>query len=505
MSRRNILTIPRKDRNNMKIKINRESTKPVYLQIADKIGIMIEQGELARGQKLPPERKFADELGVHRNTVIKAYQELIAEGKITASRSTPKGYFVENVYDADSFAYRFFPLENNINFRQSSAAKALEDIYWMSDDQNLISFGGIVLSKKMEKIPGLESVFNDFFNYVGSEEMRAYLKETERLKQNICKILSERNIYATPKNIQIVAETNQALHYLAELYLEEGDKVIIEEPCIADIIDTFKHKGIETVPVPLEKDGINMEMMEDAVRTHKPKFIYVMPNYQNPTGITMSLEKRLLLLEIAKKYNVPIIEDDYHCEFRYGDSMPPSLYMLDHNKSVVYIDSFTLLMPSGIKVGFAVCPADLAQTMNVAITTDETFPANIGQYIINKYIEEGYFRKQIEEIRAFYKEKRDLMCAELDKLSEIGVEYIKPDGGLVLWMKLPYEADEKKFVREAEQRGVLILPGWTFFKAGKSKVNDDGRGRVRLCFSNVTNEQIIKGIGIIGEILRGEK
>ena len=97
------------------------------------------------------------------------------------------------------------------------------------------------------------------------------------------------------------------------------------------------------------------------------------------------------------------------------------------------------------------------------------------------------------------------MCAELDKLSEIGVEYIKPDGGLVLWMKLPYETDEKKFVREAEQRGVLILPGWTFFKAGKSKVNDDGRGRVRLCFSNVTNEQIIKGIGIIGEILRGEK
>lgn len=167
------------------------------------------------------------------------------------------------------------------------------------------------------------------------------------------------------------------------LYLSEGDSVIVEEPIVPDNASIFRNGGLNMVTVPMEADGMDMDKLEMQIKKHKPKFIYTMPNFHNPTGAVMSLSKRERLLEIAQRYGVPIIEEDSQRDFRYTQERLPSLYSLDQYKSVVYVDSFTLTFPYGVKVGYVVGPYDLVDMLGRLITMTETFVSNMGAYMIS--------------------------------------------------------------------------------------------------------------------------
>lgn len=485
----------------MNIKINRNSQTPIYLQIKGAIKNLIVSRELVPGYKLPPERKLAGELGVHRNTVIKAYGELISEGYLSASRQKPKGYFVRMPETSQNFVKRFFPLVKMMRYNFNDREKMFLDVFGESNTDDYISFGGIIMDKKVNPIKGLDDIVSHMFRADSDEGIENMGRdESERMKRNICRILAAENMYVSPKNIQIVSETNQALNYLMTLYLKEGDSVIVEEPIVPDNASIFRNKGLNMIPVPMERDGMDLKKLELLIQKHNPKFIYTMPNYHNPTGRVMSLEKRIQLLETAQRYGVPIIEEDSQRDFRYTENKLPSLYSLDKYKSVVYIDSFTLTFPYGIKTGYIVGPSDLVEMLGRLIVVDETFVSNMGQHMLNEYIERGLFAEHVEKLAEHYRAKRDLLCKELDRLRPKGITYEKPDGGILLWCTLEEDINERRLFSAAEERGLLIMPGFLFYPYGYQ-----GCGHVRLCFSKASDDDIVQGVRLLGEAIDESK
>ena len=473
----------------MNIQINRSSQTPFYLQISCAIQNLILSGELSRGYKMPAERRLAQELGVHRNTVIKAYGELVDDGYLIVSSKKPRGYFVKEIAGGSFPFQRFFPLEKMIRYHFNEKEKLFLDIFCQSEDQELLSLGGIVMDKAAYPEEGIQEIVLNLAH--------ASRYEAERMKRNICSLLFQENMYINPKNIQLVSETNQALNHLMTLYLKEGDCVIAEEPIVPDNASIFRNKGIQLVTVPVEEDGMDLARLEAAIRKYAPKFIYTMPNYHNPTGVVMSLAKRRGLLELAGKYCIPIIEEDSQRDFRYEGGRLPSLYSLDRYRSVVYLDSFTLTFPYGIKTGYIVGPTDLIDTLGRLIIVDETSVSSLGQYMLNEYIERGYFQRHLTRLVAHYRRKLELLCQGLDSIADLGISYTKPRGGLLLWCTLAGHINERKLFLEAQRRGLLIMPGFLFYPKGH-----DGCGHVRLCFSNIRDEDIGRAVAILGEALR---
>ncbi len=477
----------------MRLSIDRESSVPIYKQIAREIENMIYSQELISGYKLPAERRLAEELSVHRNTVIKAYDELIADGLVAASRQKPKGYFVNGPLKIQDFGNRFFPLEKAFRYEFRSAEKRFNDIYWKSEPDELIPFGGLIMDRQLNPVQGMEHVTSRIFDSSKVASTKEFLIETERLRENIRKLLTNQNIYVSTKNIQIFAESNQIISYLMMMYLREGDCIVAEGPMVPDDYSIFYNRGIEVVTIPMDEDGMKMDLLEEALRNHKPKFIYTQPNYHNPTGITMSLARRQTLLRLANTYDVPIIEEDYQKDFSYSDHRLPSLYALDANRMVIYVDTFTLTFPYMMKIGYAVGPPDLIYMMGYALSVDETTIGGIGQYFLNEYIESGEYDKHIRLMQQIYSQRLDLLCSELDKISDKGISYRKPKGGLLVWCTLAEHINERELFKAVEAKGVLVTPGWVFYDNSHSR-----KGHIRLCFSNATDEQIKRGVALLG-------
>lgn len=472
----------------MNIKINRSSQTPLYLQIKCAVQNLILSGEIEQGYKMPAERRLAEELNLHRNTVIKAYGELVDEGYLIVSQKSPKGYFVKEIAEGVVPFNRFFPLEKMIRYHFNEKEKLFLDIFCRSENEDCISLGGIIMDETAYPADGIDEIVRDM--------VHAPKNEAERMKRNICAILLKENMYVSPKNIQLVSETNQALNHIMTLYLKPGDYVIAEEPVVPDNASIFRNKGIHLITVPMEPDGMDLTLLEAVVKKYAPKFIYTMPNFHNPTGIVMSYEKRKRLLELAGKYCIPIIEEDSQRDFRYEGTKLPTLYSQDRYRSVIYIDSFTLAFAYGVKTGYIVGPTDLIETLGRLIVVDETFVSSMGQYMLNEYMERGYFDRHVDRLVAHYAHKLDLLCRCLDKIADKGIAYTKPKGGLLLWCSLNERINERTLFQETEKRGLLIVPGFLFYPNGH-----EGGGHIRLSFSNISDENIVKATEILAQAL----
>lgn len=473
----------------MDIKINRNSETPLYLQIEGIIKAQINSMELFPGYKMPSERKLAGELNVHRNTIVKFYSDLVAEGYLISSRKTPEGYFVNSFEGSGEFTRRFFPLGKRLRYTLNRKEKLFFNLYDQSrKSKDCISMGGVVVDKDILSFDGTENFTSKIFHPEADQN--------ERLKGNISKLLAKENIYVSPKNIQISSETNQLLSQLCELFLSEGDCIIAEEPLMPDNMALFRNKNLHVITIPMEADGMNLVILKKMIEKHHPKFIYTLPTYHNPNGITMSLEKRMQLLSIANRYDVPIIEEASERDFNYTDNKIPSLYAMDKNQSVVYINSFTLTFPYDIKIAYIVGPHDLMEMLGRYVMITETTISSLTDYVMNEILESGYYEKCVNKLVCELKKRRDLLYTELEKIRHKGIECRCPDGGLSIWCTLDKDIKEMQLVEAAREKGLIIMPGFVFYPFG-----DQGCGHLRLAFSNCKEEQIIKGVRILSEAI----
>lgn len=294
----------------------------------------------------------------------------------------------------------------------------------------------------------------------------------------------------------VTSGAQQVMSLLTHSLIDNGDVIICEEPAFIGALNCFRSFGARLVGVPLEKDGMNLEALEEVLKTEKrAKFIYTIPNFQNPAGSTASLEKRRGIYELAKKYGVVILEDNPYGETRVAGEDVPAIKTFDDSGIVVYSGSFSKIVAPGIRVGFVCANKELIAKMTVVKQTQDVHTPLISQYIVWKWLTQYDFEGHIRKIKDVYRRKLNLMCDCIDK--ELGdfVEYVRPEGGLFVWCKLRDGVDMMDFCSKSAAAGVAVVPGIAFYcdEAAKTQY-------IRLNFSTPSDENIIKGMKILGKV-----
>lgn len=485
----------------MNITLNRNNTTPLYLQLKNSIRSMILSEELPENFKLPSERNLAAKLSVHRNTVVKAYEALIAEGLIYSSRKKPCGYFVGHNFSKSEIisdpqkVMTFSSLDKNLNYHFINMQNRFEELYHSSYDTEQISFAGVLTDRTALPVEYLKHMLQEI---IDGDDLEPFWfcdpQGTKRLRMAISEMLFGRNIYTSPRNIQIVSETYEAISNIAFMYLNPGDYVIIEAPACPAIANIFLHVGAKLLSVPIEPDGIRMDILEHFVQQYNPKLIYTMPNYQNPSTCTMTLEMRKRLLVCALSYNIPILEDDSQYDFYYGDNRLPSLYSMDQSDSVIYLDTAGLSFYPGSRLGFIVAPDNVINTYRHIVNKDQMFLNSMSQYLWADFFQKGYYKKHVRFLTDFYIKKRELMCQCLSKIQ--GLSFLKPEGGMVIWARMPENTNDLQIVSLCKKMGLLLMPGSLFFPEGNK-----GDNYLRISFSSASDEQILRGTEILQKAL----
>ncbi|MGN0518029.1 MAG: PLP-dependent aminotransferase family protein [Acutalibacteraceae bacterium] len=309
-------------------------------------------------------------------------------------------------------------------------------------------------------------------------------------------MLKKHNIGRSFDDIIITSGAQQVMDLATKSLCNAGDKVICEAPSFIGSLNSFRSYGAQLVGVPMESDGMNIEALEDALKNNdNVKFIYTIPNFQNPAGVTMSLEKRKAVYQLAKKYGVLIIEDNPYGDLRYSGEDLPTIKSFDEDGIVIYAGSFSKVISPGIRVGWTVAPAPIVQKM-VVCKQGEDVHTNIWSQIIayefmTKYDYEGHLAK----LRDLYRVKAQYAMHLLDKHLGGKITYDKIEGGLFIWCRLPDGVDMPDFCKQAVLNKVCVVPGNAFL------TNENDKSQCfRINFSTPTDEQLEKGIRLLGEL-----
>ncbi len=295
----------------------------------------------------------------------------------------------------------------------------------------------------------------------------------------------------------ITSGAQQANELACKVLLNEGDTLFCEAPSFIGSLNAFKSYNVNLVGVPMEEDGMKLDALEEALRTaNKPKLIYIIPNFQNPTGLCTSLEKRKAIYELAKKYGVMILEDNPYGDIRFAGKNIPSIKTMDKDGIVIYSRTFSKTLAPGLRVGYVSAPKPVIQKMVVCKQVSDVHTNIMAQMICDEYLKNYDMDAHLEEIRAVYRHKCGLMLDEIDKNFSKKITVTKPEGGLFIWATLPEGSDMMGFCNTAVQKyKVAVVPGTAFLIHETDKTSS-----FRLNFSTPTDEQLIKGCEILGKL-----
>ena len=293
----------------------------------------------------------------------------------------------------------------------------------------------------------------------------------------------------------ITSGAQQVMDLATKALCDFGDTVICECPSFIGSLNCFRSYGCKLAGVPVEADGMNIKKLEEAIKTaENPRFIYTIPNFQNPSGATMSLEKRKAVYELAKKYGLLILEDNPYGDLRVSGEDIPSIKSFDEDGIVIYAGSFSKLLAPGIRVGYIVAPSPIIAKMTVGKQAADVHTPVFSQMLVDKWMEQNDINAHIEKIREIYRRKLNLMCDLID--SELGdfVKYVRPEGGLFVWCELPENVNMLEFVKKCIEHKVAVVPGTAFM------INDEETNCFRMNFSKPSDEKIVEGMKKLGKV-----
>ncbi len=325
------------------------------------------------------------------------------------------------------------------------------------------------------------------------------------LRQALAEYMTQLGVPAKMENVVITSGSQQALDLMGRIFLEEGDTVLVENPTFLGALQSFKAYGVKFAGVPVGEDGLDVDELEELLDTTHPKFMYLIPNFQNPSGVTTSLERRVKVVGVADRMGVPILEDDPYGVLRFEGEHVPSLIALDSARfpenaqaggyvkgNVVYLSTFSKTLAPGLRVAWAVCPPEIGQRFVMAKQGADLHTNSLAQTIAYEFIRRGWLPGQIRRIRETYRQRRDAMCEAIAAHFPEQVRYTRPQGGLFLWVTLPDEIDAVDLLEDAAKLNVAFVPGSPFF------VDGSGTNTLRLCFASVPPQVIREGIRRLG-------
>lgn len=290
----------------------------------------------------------------------------------------------------------------------------------------------------------------------------------------------------------------QGIELACKAFCNEGDAVICENPSFIGALNAFRSNGARTIGVPLRADGIDLAILEETLRTEKKaKLLYLIPTFQNPSGITSTAENRHAVYALAKKYGVVILEDNPYGELRFAGADVPTYKSFDTDGIVIYCSSFSKILSSGMRIGFVNAPAEIVAKMVVAKQVEDVHTNLFAQMLCHRYMAEYDMDAHVAMIRELYRNKANRMLTALDAEMPQSVAYTRPEGGLFLWCTLPDGRDAAPFVKKFLENKVAVVPGSAFMC-----VENAPSDSFRLNYSMPSDEDIDRGVAILGKVLR---
>ncbi len=387
--------------------------------------------------------------------------------------------------------YKFANRMDNIK------ASAIREIFKALADPTVISLGGGSPSSLAFPNEEIAKITEDIFKNEYLTALQYNISEGyPKLRQFMLEDMAKKGNAHDFDDLIITSGAQQAIELTAKVLVNKDDTIICENPSFLGSLNAFKSFECNLVGVDTDDDGVNIASLENALKANKNvKFIYLIPNFQNPMGVTMSFSKRKAVLRLAKEYNTLILEDNPYGELRFSGEDIPSIKSLDDEGHVIYAGSFSKILSPGLRVGYLLAPKPIIEKTVVAKQSADVHTTILSQLICYKFLTECNISEHLTKIRGIYKAKAELMLSEIDKKFDKRIKYTKPEGGLFIWCTLPTGVSMQEFCKEAIARKVAIVPGNAF-------LTDENlpSSSFRLNFSTPTDEQIVTAIDILSQI-----
>lgn len=379
-------------------------------------------------------------------------------------------------------------------------ASIIREILKISSQPGVISFAGGLPAPELFPLEDLREAMATAMQKYGPACVQYSLTRGVR---GFCELLAEleteRGSVTDADNIQISNGSQQGLELLARAFIEPGDYILCEYPTYVGAMQAFNYYRCRYAGIEMDSEGMIIDQVEAEINKKKPKLIYTVSNFQNPTGITMSLERREALVELATNYDIPIVDDDPYSDVRFAGKKLPTLKSIGGD-AVITLRTFSKILAPGLRIGWMNGPKSIMGYFEKVKQCTDLHTNTMCQYVIMEYIRAGKLQPHIEKIKADYRAKRDLMVKTMHDTFPEGITWTEPEGGLFLWVTLPPYLSGKELLPKAVANKVAYVYGSPFFPDGK------GGNTLRLNFSNATHEGIVTGIkrlaALFGENMR---
>ncbi len=395
---------------------------------------------------------------------------------------------------------------------QRMGSSIIRELLKWTEQPDIISFAGGLPAPDVFPVKEFAEACQKVLKDMGPQALQYGTTEGYLpLREMIARHSARYGIKVTPENILITSGSQQGLDLLGRLLINRGDRILVESPTYLGALQAWNAYGAEYVTVPSDEHGMNTDALEAALR-YGPKFMYVLPNFQNPTGTTISLERRQKIVELADRFGVPIIEDDPYGQLRYEGEHLPSIVTLDnqiqgnhtecYRGNVIYLSTFSKILAPGIRLAWIIAPPDVIRKLVLTKQGADLHTSTFNQIVAHEVGHEGFLDRHVLTIRKVYRERRDIMLGALDSYMPPGTDWTHPEGGLFLWAKMPEGMDTTELLKKAIERKVAFVPGASFHP------NGGGENTMRLNFSNATPDGLREGIFRLGQLvsdLTGEK
>jgi len=387
------------------------------------------------------------------------------------------------------------------------SANIIKGLFGTMNDPGMISFGGGAIAKECLPVDKIREIVNDTMTVEGrGYEILSYgpVLGARDLREVIVKdLLSPKGVSADADNILVITGGLEAMYLMCQLYIEPGDAILVESPTFVHSLETFNMFEANCIPVHMDEDGMCVDDLEAKIIQHNPKMVYVIPTFQNPTGRTLSLERRKKIAELGSKYNVIILEDDPYRDIRYsGEDLMP-IKAFDRTGHTVLANSFSKIISPGSRIGYVFANDDIISKMSDAKSATNSHTSLLPQVICAEFFKRGYYPEHHKLLCDVHRERRDAMIESIDKYFPKGIKRTFPDGGLFTWVELPEGLNTSELLKESTSNPeikVAFVAGEGFFTEGNGK----GSNCMRLSFGANPPERIRIGIERLGNLINSK-
>lgn len=483
----------------MKIPLDRQAKKPVYLQIRDRIQHLIRGGHLLPDTQLPSIRKLAQTVKVNKLTVLEAYSVLEADGLVRAKQGA--GYFINSPeLSAAKLATPLPPASFNpaqevlIPQQSTPSVHAVYRATLQSHNQpDVINFSqGFPLPTGVDDLQRIaRRAMKETATFFGPGHPQGEVG----LRIQIAQLLIQQGLEISPENLIVTNGSMQSLSLLVEHFVSAGDWVIVEAPTYHGFLSVLQKRNAKIIGIPMTAQGVNLELLAQYLESHRPKLIYTISTLHNPTGITTCTAHRRKLLALAEQHDCLVIEDNAYEPLSF-DITPPPIKAFDTTDRVIYVGTFSKTLMPGLRVGYMAVTGKETLALTDCKLLHDFRTSAASQSIVQEYLSSGHYRRRLNQMRTLHRDRRDYTVQALLRHLPAGVTWTVPEGGTFLWVQLPDTISVTDVCTAVAMRKVLVGAGTAFFPI------DQGYPALRINFSMPpgTTE---RGIQILGDILRG--